>query len=323
MIRHPKILSVLAAVLVIAVPATAAEKASTPTTAPGIRVAGNRLIDNAGVPLRVAGVTVSGAEYACAQGWGSSTAPSTTPRFSDGLVGSERGSRPTQRGLLAGHQRRQVPIRGPNYQAAIRSYVNLLHAHGPDVILDLHWSAPGSQLALSQEDAPDADHAPAFWSSVAAQYKGVAGIAYDLFNEPHDISWSCWLSGCTTQDGYQAVGQQQLIDAVRSAGATQPVIVEGLQWGGDLFGVAVQPAARSGGPARSGLARLTSRSATRPIAERHDRAARAAASGAGHRGRRERLRRQLLGTLFRGGQSPDRLPGGGPGTRRIAPRDHR
>ena len=125
---------------------------------------------------------------------------------------------------------------GPNYQAAIRSYVNLLHAHGPDVILDLHWSAPGSQLALSQEDAPDADHAPAFWSSVAAQYKGVAGIAYDLFNEPHDISWSCWLSGCTTQDGYQAVGQQQLIDAVRSAGATQPVIVEGLQWGGDLSG---------------------------------------------------------------------------------------
>jgi hypothetical protein len=131
---------------------------------------------------------------------------------------------------------------GANYQAAIRDYVNRLQAHGLDVILDLHWGAPGTQLALGQEQAPDADHARAFWSSVATQYKGVSGIAFDLFNEPHDISWSCWLNGCTTSAGWAATGMQQLVDAVRNAGATQPVIVEGLGWGGDLSGwLANQP----------------------------------------------------------------------------------
>jgi hypothetical protein len=125
---------------------------------------------------------------------------------------------------------------GLNYQSAIRAFVNRLQAHGLDVILDLHWGAAGSQLALGQEQAPDADHAPAFWSSVASQYKGVSGVAFDLFNEPHDISWSCWLNGCTTPAGWKATGMQQLLHAVRGAGATQPVIVEGLAWGGDLSG---------------------------------------------------------------------------------------
>jgi len=32
--------------------------------------------------------------------------------------------------------------------------------------------APGTQLALSQNPAPDEDHSPAFWKSVAATFKG-------------------------------------------------------------------------------------------------------------------------------------------------------
>jgi endoglucanase len=237
MFRHPKTLAVLAAVLAIAVPAAAAEKASAPTTAPGIRVAGNRLIDNAGVPLRIAGVNRSGAEYACAQGWGIFDGPADDASVAAMASWGVNAVRVLlNEDCWLGINGVKPQYAGANYQAAIRSYVDLLHAHGLDVILDLHWGAPGNQLALGQEDAPDADHAPAFWSSVAAQYKGVAGIAYDLFNEPHDISWSCWLSGCTTASGFRVAGQQQLIDAVRSAGATQPVIVEGLQWGGDLSG---------------------------------------------------------------------------------------
>src|SRR5207248_366834 len=122
---------------------------------------------------------------------------------------------------------------GANYQTGIREFVNRLLAHRLDVILDLHWGAPGTQLALGQERAPDADHSPAFWFSVASQYKGVRGVAFDLFNEPHNISWSCWLKGCA-MGGWRAAGEQQLINAVRRAGATQPVIVEGNHWAGDL-----------------------------------------------------------------------------------------
>jgi hypothetical protein len=71
---------------------------------------------------------------------------------------------------------------------------------------------------------------------VVTEYRGVSGVAFDLFNEPPDISWSCWLNGCTTPGGWPAVGMQQLINAVRATGATQPVIAEGLAWGGELSG---------------------------------------------------------------------------------------
>ena len=42
----------------------------------------------------------------------------------------------------------------------------------------------------------DADHAPAFWSSVATAFNSNHGVVFDLFNEPYITSWSCWLSGC-------------------------------------------------------------------------------------------------------------------------------
>jgi endoglucanase len=204
---------------------------------PGIAVSGNRLVDAAGASLRVAGVNRSGSEYACAQGWGLFDGPTDDASIQAMTAWGINAVRvPLNEDCWLGINGVNPAYAGANYQSAIRAYVGRLQAHGLDVILDLHWGAPGTQLALGQEQAPDADHAPAFWSSVAAAYKGVGGVAFDLFNEPHDISWSCWLNGCTTPGGWQAAGEQQLINAVRGTGATQPVIVEGDNWGGDLSG---------------------------------------------------------------------------------------
>src|SRR6266487_707754 len=53
-----------------------------PTPAPAVHVQGNRLVDLAGRPVRLRGVNRSGAEYACAQGWGIFDGPSDSASVS-------------------------------------------------------------------------------------------------------------------------------------------------------------------------------------------------------------------------------------------------
>ena len=76
------------------------------------------------------------------------------------------------------------------------------------------------------------------------------GVVFDLFNEPFlDSSnaqtadpWTCWRDGCTVNAGngvgapWRSAGMQSLVDAVRGAGATQPVMLGGLRWANDLTG---------------------------------------------------------------------------------------
>jgi endoglucanase len=231
--RRAAALLVLLAAL-IALSSAAAARASAP---PQLRVAGNRLLGAGGVPLRLLGVNRPGGEYACAQGWALFGAPR-----GDAAIAAMRAWHidavrvPLNEDCWLGINGVKARYSGAPYREAVRSYVARLQRHRLSVILDLHWGAPGSTLALGQEQAPDADHAIAFWASVARRFRGVPGLAFDLFNEPHDVSWACWRDGCTTAAGWRAAGMQQLVNAVRGAGARQPVIAEGLDWGDDLSG---------------------------------------------------------------------------------------
>jgi hypothetical protein len=102
----------------------------------------------------------------------------------------------------------------------------------------------------------DADHSITFWSQVASDFASDPSVIFDLFNEPvmgrsdpTNADWSCWLNGCkttfemanstgsTTNATYATAGMQQLLDAVRASGATQPVMVGGLAWAGDPCGI--------------------------------------------------------------------------------------
>ena len=93
----------------------------------------------------------------------------------------------------------------------------------------------GTEYACAQgwgifDGPPDA-------ASEATTFVHSPGAMFDLFNEPHDVSWSCWRNGCCMANGVRVAGTQQLLDTVRATGATQPVLVEGLGWGGDLSGM--------------------------------------------------------------------------------------
>jgi len=72
---------------------------------------------------------------------------------------------------------------------------------------------------------------------VAARYKGDGRVLFELYNEPHDVAWSVWKSGGDTGNGWNAVGMQQLYDAVRAAGADNLVVIGGLDYAYDLSGV--------------------------------------------------------------------------------------
>jgi hypothetical protein len=112
--------------------------------------------------------------------------------------------------------------------------VQRLNNAGLYVILDLHWNAPGTNVANGQQVMADLDHGPAFWELVAATFKAFPAIIFDLYNEPHDISWDCWKNGCQVPDGWSTAGMAQLVAVVRGAGATQPLMLGGLNWAKDL-----------------------------------------------------------------------------------------
>src|SRR5438045_1733684 len=116
-----------------------------------------------------------------------------------------------------------------------------LHAAGMYAIVDLHWNAQGSLPADGKtgqgREMADLDHSPAYWASVASFFKNDLGVVFDLFNEPHDIGWDCWLHGCSVTDGtgsWQAAGMQTLLDAVRGTGARNVVTLSADGWGGDI-----------------------------------------------------------------------------------------
>ncbi|MGZ6546319.1 MAG: glycoside hydrolase family 5 protein [Actinomycetota bacterium] len=221
-------------------PAAAAPDAIAPTVspAPALHVKGNEIVDSAGQPVQLNGVNRSGAEYMCVGGNGVFDGPTDAESVAAMRTWHVHVVRiPLNEDCWLGINGVVALDSGPRYQRAIQRFVATIEAAGMDVILDLHTSAPGGQLAVGQREMPDADHSPDFWQSVAQTFGHDPAVMFDLYNEPHDVSWSCWRDGCSVGSGSQAwraAGMQQLVDVVRAIGATNILMVGGLGWAGDL-----------------------------------------------------------------------------------------
>ena len=236
---------VLAAALVVVQPAAAATPAPIPV------VQGNALVDSTtGAAFVPHGVNIPGLEYSCVQGWRHLPDAGEFAAIASWKINTVR--LPLNESCWLGLDGAPSASTVAQYQADVKTWVDGAVAAGLVVILDLHWNAPTGYLASGQRAMPD-ERSAAFWSSVATAYASNRSVMFELFNEPYSrsgftLTWDCWknggclapvendatgtLSGAT----YTVTGMQTLVTAVRAAGATQPVLLGGLNYSNDLTG---------------------------------------------------------------------------------------
>jgi endoglucanase len=133
---------------------------------------------------------------------------------------------------------------GEAYRQKLDKMITLAANRGAYIVIDLH-----------RYRAPKQEHAD-FWKEFAAKYKDHPAVLFDILNEPHGISWKVWRDGgfvgnkegtdesafLTEEEkkknqGFESVGMQGLVDAVRSTGAKNIIIAGGIFWCNDLTGV--------------------------------------------------------------------------------------
>jgi endoglucanase len=231
--------------------------------APQLHVSGNELLNASGRQVILRGVDRSGTEYACVQGAGIFDGEVDQAAVTAMLSWKVNAVRvPLNEACWNAESYVNSAYAGANYINAIKSYVSLLNSNGLVAILDLHWTdgtytgpsaGCSSAQATCQKPMPDAAQAIPFWTSVASTFKSNDAVIFDLFNEPYASradnnnsaeGWQCWATGSPcTGISYPVAGMQQMINAVRGAGANNVIMLGGEEYANDLAGwLANEPA---------------------------------------------------------------------------------
>lgn len=121
-----------------------------------------------------------------------------------------------------------------NYLALLDQVVLQANQAGLYVILNLHDDDQAGSPYGSGADAPKPESIT-FWKIFAAHYMNNPKVMFDAYNEPHYPDGNTWLNGGGTQTGStglstQIIGMQAVVDAIRSTGAKQIIIVGGIKY---------------------------------------------------------------------------------------------
>ncbi len=202
-----------------------------------LKVSGNRLVDPSGKEVWLQGVNIPSLEWnprgeqveratiVAIEGWKSNVI--RLPVKDDywfGLKDSNDG--------------------GAAYRKIVDQIITLAANRGVYVVLDLHtYRAPKKEYLD-------------FWKDAAARYKNHPAVLFDLMNEPHGTTWEVWRDGGFVGkrieadqaaflsaeekkkiEGFESPGMQAMLDAVRSTGAKNIVVVGGLDYAYQLDGI--------------------------------------------------------------------------------------
>lgn len=206
-----------------------------------LHVAGNRIVNSAGHEVWLQGVNVVSLEFSLQ---GEKVEKATLVAIDEWKANCIR--LPVKEEYWFGRASGQKDA-GRSYRELVARVITLAANRGAYVVLDLH-----------RFRAPNAAHLE-FWQDAAEAYKNHPAVLFDLFNEPHGISWQVWRDGgfvaekkqpadedafltpeekAKQTQGFDSPGMQKLIDAVRASGAKNIVIAGGLDWAYDLSGIA-------------------------------------------------------------------------------------
>ena len=198
----------------------ATEPAAEPGS-PRLRVAGNVLQDEGGHTVRLQGVNIPSLEWS---NTGENILKSVNVAMRDWHANAIR--LPLAEDRWFGKAEHQTDG-GKAYRAIVDEVVERVGAQGGYTIIDLHWSDAGEWgQHIGQHKMPD-QHTIEFWQDAAARYANRPSVLFDLYNEPHDVSWDIWKKGgdVTEKDektkaelAYTAPGMQRLLDTVCATG---------------------------------------------------------------------------------------------------------
>jgi len=200
---------------------------ATTTTAPAftatgmLHVEGTQLIDAAGHPVTLHGAQIE-SPFNYMKSWEQGKQPSVTLNSSvfnvmvhDWKMNVLR--LPTSNWIYA-----KYPA---DYLNKLDQVVQQANAAGLYVVLDLHDTNQGGSPYGKVATLPKTEDV-AYWKIIAAHYKNNPMVLFDMYNEPQYQNWDSWQHGGGTVGGATVVGMQDLVDAVRSVGAKQIIVLE-------------------------------------------------------------------------------------------------
>ena len=208
-----------------------------PAITPELKVAGNQILGPGGKPVLLQGLCVDSLQWS----YGENILWSIRTAIDDWKANVIR--LPVSPEFWFGHAPYQKPGDEEAYRKTVDQVIQLAAGRGAWVALDLHTFG-----------APTGKHRN-FWKDAALRYKNNPAVLFELFNEPHGISWEIWRNGGSLKGPENvstdvnpaensektgeevSVGMQALVAAARETGAKNIIIAAGLDWGYDLTGV--------------------------------------------------------------------------------------